>query len=293
MGKQESVPSGPASHPAPQEEKTFFGIIVHSFFVIPFLIAVSAVILFAGMHWLTREQLTASDYLEQVKVGGLTKRWQSAFELSKILANPKLVPTEKSFSDQMVATFEGAKNDDPRVRQYLALAMAKTGRAEFLKPLVDGLASAKDETLRTLIYALGMLRDKRAVSTLLQYLDDKDARVRSMTVAALGTIGDTNIAPALRKMLQDPEPNVQWGAAIALANFNDASGKNILKELLNRNYLSQYREVDPQEQTQIVLQAITASSKLNEPELNEKIRALTTTDASMNVRSTALAALQK
>lgn len=313
MEKQESVPS----EPAPQEDKTFFGIIVHSFFVIPFLIAVSAVILFAGMHWLTREQLTASDYLEQVKTGGSTKRWQSAhalsdvmgqafymienskrwksaFELSKAINNPALAPNDENFRNELIAVFKKSRNDDPRVQKYLALAMARTGHPDFLKPLTEELAQERDQEVQlALIYALGMLKDKRAVPTLLQYLDHKDARLRSMTVVSLGNIGDSNIAPALRKMLQDQEPNVQWGAAIALANFNDASGKNILKELLNRNYLSQYSEVDPQEQTQIVLQAITASSKLNEPELNEKIRALTTTDASMNVRSTALAALQK
>lgn len=282
-----------AATPNPPEEKTFFGIIIHSFFVIPFLIAMSAVILFAAMHWLTREQLTAYDYLEQVKVGGLTKRWQAAFELSKILANPKLIPSEKRFSDELSSAFENAKSDDARVRQYLALAMAKTANPEFLTPLVNGLSTAKDDTQRTLIYALGMLRDKRAIPTLLQYLDNTDGRVRSMTVVALGTIGDSSITPALRKMLQDDEPNVQWGAAISLASFGDGSGKNILKELLNRNYLSQYKEVDPQEQTQIVLQAITASSKLNDPELNEKIRELTTTDPSMNVRSEGFAVLKK
>jgi hypothetical protein len=299
------------------EDKTFFGIIIHSFFVIPFLIAISAVILFAAMHWLTREKLTAYDYLEQVKTGGSTKRWQSAhalsdvfsrtlymmenskrwknaFELSKNINSPKLAPNDANFRNELTAVFKKSREDDPRVRKYLALAMARTGHSDFLNPLLEELSAEKDnDTKQTLIYALGMLQDKRAISTLLQYLDDKDSRIRSITVVALGYIGDSNISPALKKMLNDSEPNVQWGAAISLANFNDAGGKNILKQLLNRNYLSQYTEVDPQEQTQIVLQAITASSKLNDPELNEKIRQLTTVDPSMNVRSQALAALNK
>lgn len=83
------------------EEKSFFGVIIHSFFVIPAIIAVSAVILFSSINWLTREQLTAYDYLEQVRVGGMTKRWQAAFELSKILANPKLIPQEEKFQVQL------------------------------------------------------------------------------------------------------------------------------------------------------------------------------------------------
>lgn len=275
------------------EEKSFFGIIIHSFFVIPFIIAMAALLLFASMHWLTREQLTAYDYLEQVKIGGITKRWQAAFELSKILANPNLIPQEERFANELTAAFQNSKTDDQRVQQYLALAMAKTGNPVFLNTLVAGLNGAGDDNLRTIIYALGLLKDKRAVPTLLQYLDNPDERVRSITVVALGNIGDENIRPALRRMLQDSEPNVQWGAAISLASFKDPAGKNILKNLLNRNYLSQYKEVDPQEQTQIVLEAITASSQLNDAELNKLLQELSKNDESMRVRSLSMAALQE
>ena len=66
-------------------------------FVIPFLIAVFCVLLFTAIHLLTREQRGAEDYLADIKTGGLTKRWQGAFELSKILANPELVPDEDRF----------------------------------------------------------------------------------------------------------------------------------------------------------------------------------------------------
>ena len=56
------------------DEKSFFGIIVHSFFIIPFLIAVFCVLLFVAMRVLTLEQHSAYDYLEDVKTGGLSKR---------------------------------------------------------------------------------------------------------------------------------------------------------------------------------------------------------------------------
>ncbi len=277
------------------QEKSFFGIILHSFFVIPFFIACSAVVLFSSMHWLTREQLTAYDYLEQVKVGGLTKRWQAAFELSKILANPKLIPDEKRFQNELQSAFVNSTNDDIRVGQYLALAMAKTGNPVFLNTLISGLTGAKDENVRTIIYSLGMLKDKRAIPTLLQYLDHANARIRSIAVAALGTIGDGNVAPALRRKLQDHEPNVVWTAAIALANLPqaDPAGKNIIKDLLSREYLSRFKEVDNQEQTQIVLEAIIATSKLNDTQLNSVLSELAKNDSSMRVRSQCLAYLEK
>ena len=120
--------------------KSVFGIIVHSFFIIPFLIAVFCVILFTAISLLTREQQTAYDLLNDVKIGGLTKRWQAAFELSKILANPKLIPPEERFSTELIKAFRQSKQDDSRVRQYLALAMGRTGNSIYLAPLINGIA---------------------------------------------------------------------------------------------------------------------------------------------------------
>ena len=91
---------------APEEEKSFFSIVIHSFFIIPFLIAVSCLLLFTGIHLLTREQRSAYDYLEDVKTGGLTKRWQGAFELSRILANPDLLPKEERFTLELINAFK-------------------------------------------------------------------------------------------------------------------------------------------------------------------------------------------
>src|SRR3989338_5971250 len=101
---------------AQSEEKSFFQIIVHSFFIIPFLIAVFCVLLFGGVYLLTREQRSVYNYLDDVKTGGATKRWQGAFELSKILANPELIPEDGRFSSEVINAFEKAKHDDPRVR---------------------------------------------------------------------------------------------------------------------------------------------------------------------------------
>ena len=85
MSNSEEIPN--TANEAPEEEKSFFKIIVHSFFIVPFLIAVFCVLLFTGIHLLTKEQRSVYDYLEDVKTGGSTKRWQGAFELSRILAN--------------------------------------------------------------------------------------------------------------------------------------------------------------------------------------------------------------
>jgi len=269
------------------EEKSLFGIIVHSFFIIPFLIAVFCVLLFTAFSLLTKEQQTVYDYIEDIKTGGSTKRWQAAFELSKILANPKHIPKDERFIAELKSAYRKSKGDDSRVKQYLALAMGRTGNTEFLNVLIDDLAVAKEENMSAIIYALGMLKDKRAVPVLLTRINSPNPKIRSMTVVALGSIGDRQSKKNLKKALNDLEANVQWGAAISLAQLGDDSGLGIIGKLLDRDYLSSFAEVDPKEQNHLILTAINAVSQLDTTELDSIIYKLAENDKNMKVRSAA------
>ena len=270
------------------EEKSFFSIIVHSFFIIPFLIVVFCALLFSGVYLLTHEKKTVYDYLEDVKIGGLTKRWQGAFELSKFLANPALIPKDERFTLELIKAFQKAQNDDKLVRQYLALAMGRTGQKQFVLPLLEGLKNERDENLPAIIYALGMLKDRQAVTVLYPYLNNSLALVRSMTIVSLGNIADPASKPWVKKGLLDSEANVQWGAAISLAQMGDTSGKKILLQLLNRSYLSQFSEVDMDEQNNLILTTLAAVAHLNDSELKKKIQELSTSDQNMKVRAASL-----
>lgn len=271
-----------------KDEKSFFGIIIHSFFVIPFLIAVFCVLLFTAVNLLTREQTTPFGLLENVKTGGLTKRWQAAFELSKVVLNPKTISDRKRFSAELIAAFKNSVHDDDRVRQYLALTMGRMGDADFFEPLTADIANEKEENLYAIIYALGLLKDPRAIPILSKHLDHPQARMRSATTVALGNIADQRAIPLLKKALNDPEANVQWGAAVSLALLKDASGKGSLKELLSRAYLEKFPEIDPQEQTNLLLMAIQAAKNLNDNELNQQLAVLAKTDTNMKVRAAAM-----
>lgn len=271
-----------------EEGKSIFGVIVHSFFVVPFLIAVFSVLLFAAVRILTVEEHTVYDYLEDVKTGSLTKRWQAAFELSKVLANPKLVPTEERFAAEMISAFQHSEHDDDRVRQYLALAMGRTGQDRFVETLLAALKKEKEDNLYAIIYSLGLLKDKRATAQLYPFLDHPQSRIRLVTVMALGNIGDPQSLGRLKTALNDPEPNVQWDAAIALAKSGNSSGKEVLVNILNRQYLAKYPEVDLEEQNHVILVALEAAGMLKDSELNEIIKHLSQTDQSMQVRRVAL-----
>ena len=274
--------------PEKKEEKSVFGVIVHSFFVVPFLIAVFFILLFTGVKILTAEKQTIYDYLNDVKNGGASKRWQSAFKLAQYLSQKASVAGDERFDAELIHAFHQSKNDDDRVRQYLALAMARTGKEKFVDPLLSALKDEKEENVCALIYALGSLKAKRAVPLISTFLSHSSAKIRSGAAAALGTIGDPQAISFLKKALNDSEPNVQWGSSISLAMMHDGSGREILLNLLNRQYLSKFPELDPEEQNDLIVLAIEGASQLNDPRLQEAVQKLAQSDPNMNVRKLAM-----
>ncbi len=273
-------------------KESFLKVIVHSFFVIPFLIAVFCVLLFAAMHLLTSEKRSAYDYIKDVKSGSESKRWQAAFELSKMLSNPQTLPKEDKFFQDMLDAFEHARHDqNPLVRQYLALAMGRSGKDIFVEPILKALKEDRADNLSTMIFALGMLKDARSSKTIENYLSHDNPRVRSMAATALGNIGNLDSRKALQKVLADSEPNVQWGAAVSLAQMNDGSGKVILLNLLDREYLKKFSEVDSDEQMQLMLAAVEASGKIKDEDLLNRLSELSKADQNMKIRAKCLEVL--
>lgn len=272
--------------------KSVVGVVVHSFFIIPFMIAVFSLIVFVMIQLMVREDHTVYDYLNDIKVGGSTKRWQAAFELAKILGHPEHVPEEPRFTREMIALFDHAQHDDVRVRQYLARAMGRTENPAFVEPLLEALDREREAELPEIILALGMLQDAAALPALHGYLEHPNPLVRNRAAMALGFIGDRASVPPLRAALHDTEPNVGWNAAIALAKLGDTSGRERLLQLLDREHMKRYPEIDRREQDQAMLIAIEAAALLDDPELNAAMRKLAEEDPNMKVREAAFRALR-
>ncbi len=105
-----------------RSENSRIYVLFYSFFLIPFMIAVFGAVFFLLFKFVTYETNNAEDLLNQVKVGSASKRWQSAFELAKVLNNPDAEPLTDSFKDQLTSAYERSIHDDPLVRSYLAMA---------------------------------------------------------------------------------------------------------------------------------------------------------------------------
>lgn len=269
-------------------KKSLKQVLINSLIIIPIVILFWGGFLFGMMHLLTRESRTAYDYLEDVKTGGLNKRWQGAFELSKILADPDFIPKEPHFVQEIIKVFEKSEHDDNRVRQYLALAMGRTQRQEFIQPLIDGLKNEKEENLASLIYAIGMLKQKTAASALHSYATHPQPRIRSITMTALGNMANSISISVLQKGLNDSEPNVRWGAALSLAQMNDFSGNFVLSQMLERTYFDQFPQVDTQESSDLIIAVIKVAEKIESDDFIDKIKYLAKNDQDMKVRAAAM-----
>ena len=272
----------------PAEKKSLLKVVIHSFFVVPFIIAIFGVLIFLMLRILTIEPRTAQDYLHDVKIGGNTKRWQGAFELSKILANPGMVPREERFVNDLISTFEySEKERDDRIRIYLALAMGRTKDLRYATILEKTLNDENEEILAAVIYSLGFINSPTSLEQLLLMFEHESARVRHQVVVALGNYDGDQVQIILKQALHDPEPNVRWDAAIALAKQKDDSGRRILLDLMDRKYLDSFPNIDAVEQNQAILAAIRASRDILDDELRQVLLDLMENDLNMKVRQAA------
>ena len=275
------------------KEQSTVTVLVHSFFVIPFIIAVFGLIFFFMIQVLIKESSSAEEYLNQVKIGSSTKRWQSAFELGKILSNPKLIPEGETFKKEMILTYKNSMNDNPLVRTYLALGMGRTGDQYYGEALMAGIEDVDPNSRSAAINALGMIQYKPAIENIKKILKDKNSNEDRLTaVIALGMIGDKSVVSDLKKLLFDEEPNIRWDASIALAKLGDSSGINEILNLLDRSYFDNYKNVDDWEISQAMMIAIKITEKLIDDKFIPKLKYIATNDPNMKIRDSALKILK-
>lgn len=276
-----------------KQEASRVYVLFYSFFLIPFMIAIFGAVFFLLFRFITFETDDASELLNQVKIGSASKRWQSAFELSKVFNIPEKIPTDPSFKNQMVSAYNHSIHDDPLVRAYLALAMGVTRDKFYSDALLTGLDDENRESRLAAIQAIGMVGTKTATTQLQELASKSDySNERLAATISLGLIGDDESIPLLQKLLDDEEPNIRWDSAIALAKMGDKSGAFIIADLLDRNYLNAFPEVDEVEKNQAIMIAIKVSSQLKDDRFVTNLVGLAESDINLKIRDAAMKTLQ-
>ena len=226
-------------------------VLFYTFFLLPLIITVFGVLFFVIVRFVTSESGDPYYYLNQIKIGSASKRWQSAYELSKILSVDERISTEKQFKLNLSSAYQQSIHDDSKVRTYLALAMGKTHDDFYGIFLVEGLNDKMIENKLAAIKSLGLIRYNDANDKLIEIIktSDNDEERLAATIS-IGQSGSSTSIPLLKNLLNDNEPNIRWDAAIALAKIGDKSGSSIIELLLTRKYYTNFKEIDNWEEEQ-------------------------------------------
>src|SRR5689334_22046182 len=121
--------SGPQGNQDPlYAPESGFSLFLKLFIVPAGIVAVALGIFFLGTLALQHPK-TAQQYLEELKSDSTSRRWQAAYELSRIMNQGEKIQFDDKLRTQLVETFAGAKDDDPRVREYLGRRLWRRRRS--------------------------------------------------------------------------------------------------------------------------------------------------------------------
>ncbi|HEY7820735.1 MAG TPA: HEAT repeat domain-containing protein [Vicinamibacteria bacterium] len=283
--------------PAPDAEEitadeSSFARTLVQFFLVPAVVVAACVSVFLFFAWLVSDEKTGVDYLQEIRMGSASRRWQAAFELSKRIS----MDTEKSRREglvpEMIAAFESAGEDDPRVRHYLALSLGHLGDPSAAPILIRALEDPDSTTRLYASWALGNFGDRSAVEPLIAKFGDPDPGVRKMAVYAAGALKDERARSGLRVALGDPDRDVSWNAAVALAQLGDASGESQLLLMLDREFLDGLTDIDEARKLLAMQSAIQASALLASAPLDERLSEIAGSDPNLSIRKLAIHALE-
>lgn len=270
------------------------------FFLIPLAVVAMTVVVYVGFRSLVTDDRTARDYLAEIRSGGSDRRWPAAYELSRLMADPK-VRADHALGPALVTAFEQSRGDDPLVRRYLALAIGRLDPplpAKAIDDLTKALDDPDGEARISIIWALGSSGDAGVVPHLGPLYQSPDAGIRKMTVYALGALpGDAQVM-TLRAALQDSAADVRWNAAVALARHGSREGVQVIRQMLDRQSVEQVvkrdvrQDADQDPIADVMISGLRAAAALKDETLRAPIANLSRQDRSMKVRQAALEALK-
>jgi HEAT repeat protein len=271
------------------------------FFLIPLAVVAIVGLVYLGFRSLLADDRNAQEYLTEIRHGGSSRRWPAAYELSRLMADPK-VRADKTLAPALVKAFEESTGDQ-QVRRYLALAIGRLDPplpADAVADLTNALNDPDSETRISVIWALGSSGDEAVVSKLvpLYTAQDSDAGIRKMVVYALGALPGHAQDDTLRTALQDTVVDVRWNAAVALARHGSHEGVAVLKQMLDRQYVEQTvkrdvrQDLDQDPVADVMISGLRAAATLKDETLRSAVTNLSQQDKSLKVRQAAIEALK-
>jgi len=296
MSETPEPPQPPPEEP-PRQSTPF---LVLQFFIFPLAIVAVCVTVFVVFGLIASEGRGARQYLDEVRTGSTNRRWQAAFELSKVLqAGKDPALKDPRFVDELVRTFRETSPEDPRVRRYLALTLGRLGDRRAVPALLEAVSDAASkgahpdpDTQVYAVWALGAIGDPQAGPPLVELTRSEDPGLRKTAAHALGGFTVPEATAALRALLQDPVHDVRWNSAVALARHRDPAAAPVLLEMLDRERTGAIAGMSEEQREEAMVQAARAAGVVPDPALKDALQRLRASDPSMKVREAARAAIE-
>ena len=171
--------------------------------------------------------------------------------------------------------------------------MGATGDEYYAEKLVNGIKDESRESRLAAIQAVGMVQSELAVTKLIDILNNSDFQdERLAATMSLGFIGDDRAIPVLNDLLDDEEPNIRWDSAVALAKMGERTSIPIIENLMDRDYLMTFPELDYKEITKVILTAIETSSVIVDDRFESNLIDLAKLDENLSIRDAAIKTLK-
>jgi HEAT repeat protein len=277
--------SGPLYAP-----ETGFSLFIKLFIVPAVIVLVALGIFFLGTMALQHPK-TAEQYLEELKSDNTSRRWQSAYELSRMLNQNENIQFDQDLRTQLVQVFSDAKNDDPRLREYLALVLGRLKEKAAIPALSSAVHDDSPDVKIYSLWALGNIEDPQGGEAALAALSDTDETVQRMAVGAISAMRYEPAKFALEKNLESSDQALRYDSAVALARIKDEKAVPTLLEMMN------LKPSGKPEDDQIIqsskITAIEGAQELPDVALKNKVIDLSKNESDIKVREEALAALKK
>lgn len=266
--------------------------ILFQFVVFPLGVVVVGVAIFLLFGKLASNDASIPSYLADIRSGTDHRKFQAAYELSKSIKRGE-ARQYPNLGPELVSVYRGARGGDPRIRQYLALAMGKIGDRRVTPALVEALHEPLVETRIYALAALAELRDPQSVPAVIEATRDEERDVRKTALFTLGELGDARAVPVLAGSLEDPTADIRFNAALALSRFGDRRATPVLREMLDRSRLDRVAGMRPDQKDDALAAAISAYAKLAGGDAVGELQPLADGDPSMRVRSVAKSAIEQ
>lgn len=202
-------------------------------FIFPLVLVVVAVAIYGTFQMMVGRQQSVHEYIATIQSGSQNQRWRAAYDLAQQV---QLHGKDREFSYRTAQSIIELYRtvDDPRVRAYLALVLAKLPTDESRRALEASLTDSADTVTLASVQALGEMEARESAPVIAELLEHPSSQVRLRAAYVIGSLGNRSdeVTDALKMTLEDPMPGIRLNGAIALARLGNNAGEDLLLEQL-------------------------------------------------------------